>query len=86
MVDRAHYLKVAQQLKNALDGKAFLSKPRMQITELLREASGEDTFGSRTSLPTTWKSSCSGKAFASFLRSRTPRRGTSFDCSRPERP
>ena len=44
MVERAHYLKVAQQLKKELDGKTFLSKPRMQITELLREASGEDTF------------------------------------------
>ena len=42
MVDRADYLKVARHMKNELNGKAFLSKPRMEFTDLLREASGED--------------------------------------------
>lgn len=44
MANRADYLKVARQLKGELNGKAFLSKPRIEITELIREASGEDSF------------------------------------------
>jgi hypothetical protein len=38
-----HLIQVARQLKKDLHGKAFLTIPRMQITQKLRDASGEDT-------------------------------------------
>ena len=44
MANRADYLRVARQLKSELNGKAFLSMQRMYITNLVREASGEDGF------------------------------------------
>ena len=46
MVTRSDYLKVARQLKAELAGtkQAFLRKPRVEITELIRDAIGEDGF------------------------------------------
>ena len=43
MPTRHQLTSVARKLKTSLNGKAFLTKPRMEITELLRETSGEDT-------------------------------------------
>lgn len=43
MPTRHQLTAVARKLKTRLNGKAFLTIPRMEITELLRETSGEDT-------------------------------------------
>jgi hypothetical protein len=43
MPTRHQLTAVARKLKTRLNGKAFLTMPRMEITELLRETSGEDT-------------------------------------------
>ena len=44
MVTSADFFKVAHQLQQELkeSGGSFISKPRMEITELVREASGSD--------------------------------------------
>jgi hypothetical protein len=42
MPTRHQLTSVARKLKTQLNGKAFLTLPRMQITELLRTTSGED--------------------------------------------
>jgi hypothetical protein len=42
MPTRHQLTAVARKLKTHLNGKAFLTIPRMEITELLREMSGED--------------------------------------------
>lgn len=42
MPTRHQLTSVARKLKTQLNGKAFLTIPRMQITELLRTTSGED--------------------------------------------
>ena len=39
MATDADFLKVAQQLKRELHGQAFIRKPRVELTELVREAS-----------------------------------------------
>jgi hypothetical protein len=39
--NRTHLVTVARKLKQQLNGKAFLTIPRTDITELLREVSGE---------------------------------------------
>lgn len=43
MPTRHHLTVVARQLKGRLNGKAFLTIPRVDVTELLREVSGEET-------------------------------------------
>lgn len=43
MPTREHLIAVARQLKTRLNGKAFLTVPRRDVTELLRDVSGEDT-------------------------------------------
>ncbi len=43
MPTRSHLISVARQLKQSLNGKAFLTIDRREITELLREVSGEET-------------------------------------------
>lgn len=43
MPTRHQLTSVARKLKTQLNGAAFLTLPRMQITELLRAVSGEDT-------------------------------------------
>ena len=43
MPSRHHLTIVARRLKTRLNGRAFLTIPRMDVTELLREVSGEDT-------------------------------------------
>lgn len=42
MPTRHQLTSVARKLKTRLNGKAFLTLPRMDITELVRETSGED--------------------------------------------
>lgn len=42
MATRQQLTSVARKLKTRLNGKAFLTLPRMDITELVRETSGED--------------------------------------------
>ena len=42
MPTRHQLTSVARKLKAQLNGKAFLTMPRMDITELVREVSGED--------------------------------------------
>lgn len=42
MPTRHQLTSVARALKTQLNGKAFLTLPRMDITELLRKTSGED--------------------------------------------
>lgn len=42
MPSRHQLTSVARKLKTRLNGKAFLTLPRMDITELVRETSGED--------------------------------------------
>lgn len=43
MPTRHQLTAVARKLKTRLNGKAFLTMPRMEITGLVRETSGEDT-------------------------------------------
>ena len=43
MPTRNHLVVVARQLKTKLNGKAFLTIPRTDITQVLRDVSGEDT-------------------------------------------
>jgi hypothetical protein len=43
MPDRTHYALVAKQLKQKLNGKAFTTIPRRDITDILRDVSGEPT-------------------------------------------
>jgi hypothetical protein len=43
MPNRTHLVAVARELKRQLNGKAFLTIPRTDITELLRKESGEPT-------------------------------------------
>lgn len=43
MPSRSHLNQVARQLKRQLNGKAFLTLPRMEVTQMLRDISGEDT-------------------------------------------
>lgn len=43
MPSRTHLVAVARKLKQRLNGRAFLTIPRTEITELLRETSGEPT-------------------------------------------
>jgi hypothetical protein len=43
MPSRHHVSLVARKLKGQLNGKAFLTIPRVDVTEMLREISGEDT-------------------------------------------
>ncbi len=43
MPTRQHYIVVARQLRERLNGKAFLTVPRMEITQAVRDVSGEDT-------------------------------------------
>src|SRR5689334_5217901 len=42
MPSRHHFVEVARRLKRRLEGKAYEAMPRMEITNLLREVSGED--------------------------------------------
>ncbi len=42
MPGRHHLTQVARQLKGRLNGHAFLTVPRMEITEMLRTVSGEE--------------------------------------------
>ncbi len=43
MPDRSHYALVAKELRKRLNGKAFTTVPRRDITEILRDVSGEPT-------------------------------------------
>ncbi len=43
MPGRHEYVKVADQLKKMLNGKAFMTIPRRDVTDILREVSGEPT-------------------------------------------
>lgn len=43
MVTRSHLVTVARELRRRLDAKAFLTLPRAEVTQLLRDTSGEDT-------------------------------------------
>jgi hypothetical protein len=43
MPTRNHLVQVARKLKKQLGKQAFLTLPRMEITQLLRDVSGEDT-------------------------------------------
>ncbi len=43
MPSRANLNQVARELKKQLNHKAFLTLPRMQVTQMLREVSGEET-------------------------------------------
>lgn len=43
MPSRTHLVAVARKLKHQLDGRAFVTVPRTQITDLLRKESGEPT-------------------------------------------
>lgn len=43
MPSRHHVTLVARQLKNRLNGRAFLTIPRVEATEMLRDVSGEET-------------------------------------------
>lgn len=43
MPTTSHLNQTARELKKRLNGKAFLTMPRMEVTQLLRDVSGEDT-------------------------------------------
>ena len=43
MPSRHHITLVARNLKTQLNGRAFLTIPRRDVTDMLREVSGEDT-------------------------------------------
>lgn len=43
MPNRSHYALVGKELKKRLNGKAFTTVPRLEITEILRTVSGEST-------------------------------------------
>jgi hypothetical protein len=43
MPSRNDYVLVARELKKRLNGKAFLTIPRREVTEILRDVSGEST-------------------------------------------
>src|SRR5689334_585578 len=43
MPTNTHLNQVARELKRRLNGKAFMTMPRMEVTQLLRDVSGEDT-------------------------------------------
>ncbi len=43
MPNRNHYVLVARQLKDQLNGRAFLTIPRRDITDILRQVSDEPT-------------------------------------------
>ena len=43
MPSRHHITTVARNLKNQLNGRAFLTIPRTDVTEMLRDVSGEET-------------------------------------------
>ena len=43
MPSKNDHLRVAKELKKRLNGKAFLTMGRMEITQLLRDISGEDS-------------------------------------------
>lgn len=43
MPNRNHYGLVARELKRRLNGKAFMSIPRREVTDILRDVSGEPT-------------------------------------------
>jgi hypothetical protein len=43
MPGRYEYVKVADELKKLLNGKAFVTVPRREVTDILREVSGEPT-------------------------------------------
>ncbi len=43
MPSRTHLVAVARRLKHQLDARAFVTVPRTQITDLLRQESGEPT-------------------------------------------
>ena len=43
MPTRSNLVHVARQLKRQLNGRAFLTLPRMEITQLVRNVSGEET-------------------------------------------
>lgn len=43
MPSRNHYVLVARELKKRLNGRAFLTIPRREVTEILREVSEEPT-------------------------------------------
>src|SRR5712691_8050004 len=43
MPTRTHLVAVARKLKQRLDGRGFLTIPRSEITDLLRDVSGEPT-------------------------------------------
>lgn len=49
---RTHLVAVARELKKRLNGQAFLTIPRADITELLREESGEATTRIKSNLAT----------------------------------
>jgi hypothetical protein len=43
MPSRTHLVQVARELSKRLNGRAFLTVPRIEVTQLLRAVSGEDT-------------------------------------------
>ena len=43
MPTRTHLAKVARDLRYHLNGKAFLTIPRTEVTQMLRDVSGEET-------------------------------------------
>src|SRR5437899_1843075 len=43
MPGRNHYVLVARELQKRLNGKAFMTMPRHEVTEILREVSDEPT-------------------------------------------
>lgn len=43
MPGRNHYVLVARELKKRLNGKAFMTMPRHEVTTILREVSGESS-------------------------------------------
>jgi hypothetical protein len=42
MPNKADFTRVSRELKKRLNGKAFLTIPRMDITQLVRDVSGEE--------------------------------------------
>ena len=50
MPNYGHLVQVAKQLKQELNEKAFMTLPRSEITERLREVSGEDTTRIKTTM------------------------------------
>ena len=50
MPTRTHLVSVARKLKQQLNGRAFLTIPRTDITDLLREVSGEPSTRIKSSL------------------------------------